>query len=52
MKRVLCVALLLLIGASLPLFAQEQTASIQGAVMDTSGAALPGVTVEAVSTKG
>jgi hypothetical protein len=52
MKRFLCVALLLLIGGAVPLFAQEQTASIQGAVMDTSNAALPGVTVEAVSTRG
>lgn len=45
------VLLLLLIG-TLPLAAQEQTASIQGTVTDQTGAALPGVTVDAVSTKG
>ena len=34
------------------LVAQEQTASIEGTITDQSGAALPGVTVEAVSTNG
>jgi hypothetical protein len=34
---------------SLPLLAQEQTASIQGLITDSTGAALPGVTVEASS---
>ncbi|MEA2237672.1 MAG: hypothetical protein QOC81_2396 [Thermoanaerobaculia bacterium] len=37
----------LLVVMSLPLFAQEQTASIQGLITDSTGAALPGVTVEA-----
>ncbi|HVS32612.1 MAG TPA: TonB-dependent receptor [Thermoanaerobaculia bacterium] len=45
-------ALLLVLIGSLPVMAQEQTASIQGTVTDQSGAALPGVTVEAVSNKG
>jgi hypothetical protein len=39
-------------AAALPLLAQEQTASLQGVVTDQSGAALPGVTVEAVNAKG
>jgi hypothetical protein len=43
------VLLLFILALSLPLFAQEQTASIQGIVTDSSGAALPGVTVEASS---
>jgi hypothetical protein len=34
---------------SLPLLAQEQTASIQGVITDSTGGALPGVTVEASS---
>src|SRR3954452_2908685 len=41
----------LILAMSLPLFAQEQTASIQGLITDSSGAALPGVTVEASSTE-
>ena len=53
MKRFLCLALLLLIvGASAPLIAQEQTASLEGLITDQSGAALPGVTVELTSAKG
>lgn len=40
----LCAALL-----AVPAFAQEQTGAIQGVVRDTSGAVLPGVTVEARS---
>jgi hypothetical protein len=43
---------LLLVLASIPMVAQEQTASIQGVVADGSGAALPGVTVEATSSRG
>src|SRR3954451_5588494 len=39
------------LALSLPLLAQEQTASIQGLITDSSGAALPGVTVEASSTE-
>src|SRR3954470_9327011 len=38
-----------LLALSLPLLAQEQTASIQGVITDSTGAALPGVTVEASS---
>lgn len=38
-----------LIALSLPMFGQEQTASIQGIITDSTGAALPGVTVEASS---
>ena len=37
------------LALSLPLLAQEQTASIQGVITDSTGAALPGVTVEASS---
>ena len=51
MRRFTCVALavaFLVLG--LPLLAQEQTASIQGLITDASGAALPGVTVEASSS--
>jgi hypothetical protein len=44
-----CFLLLVLATGAL---AQEQTASIQGTAMDASGAALPGVTVEAVNAKG
>jgi hypothetical protein len=52
MARRLIFALVLLLVGALPLAAQEQTSSIQGTVTDQSGAALPGVTVEAVSSKG
>ncbi len=52
MRNFVRFALLLLLIGTLPLAAQEQTASIQGTVTDQSGGALPGVTVEAVSTKG
>jgi hypothetical protein len=46
------VAALLLVVAAIPVVAQEQTSSIEGTIVDGSGAALPGVTVEAVSAKG
>src|SRR3954469_9575815 len=50
MKRISWGTLVVLILAmSLPLLAQEQTASIQGLITDSTGAALPGVTVEASS---
>ncbi|HKR66838.1 MAG TPA: TonB-dependent receptor [Thermoanaerobaculia bacterium] len=45
-------ALLLLVVAAMPTMAQETTAAIQGTVMDAQGAALPGVTVEAMNAKG
>lgn len=47
-------ALVLLIGVALalPAFAQEQRASIEGIVTDSSAAVLPGVTVEARSASG
>jgi Carboxypeptidase regulatory-like domain len=45
--RLVLVGLVLIIGAPAAVFAQ---ASISGVVKDTSGAALPGVTVEAAST--
>ena len=43
-------AVLLLLVGSIPLAAQEQTGAIEGIVKDSSGAVLPGVTVEATST--
>jgi outer membrane receptor protein involved in Fe transport len=45
-------AMLLLVFAAIPVAAQEQTAAVEGMVMDQSGAALPGATVEAVSARG
>jgi hypothetical protein len=42
-------ALACVLALSLPAFAQEQTGSISGTVTDSSGAVLPGVTVEAKS---
>ena len=42
-------ALACVLALSLPALAQEQTGSIAGNVKDTSGAVLPGVTVEAKS---
>ena len=44
--------LMLLVLIAVPAFAQEQTASIQGQVTDSTGAALPGVMVTAVSQQG
>ena len=46
------MAALLLVLTAFPVLAQEQTSSIEGTIMDGSGAALPGVTVEAVNAKG
>ena len=46
------VAALLLVVAAIPVVAQEQTSSIEGSIVDGSGAALPGVTVEAVNNRG
>ena len=43
------IALLLLVG-SLPVAAQEQTGAVEGVIKDSSGAVLPGVTVEAVGS--
>ncbi len=43
-------AVMLLLVGSIPLAAQEQTGSIEGTVKDSSGAVLPGVTVEATGT--
>jgi hypothetical protein len=53
-KRSLLVffALLLLIAGALPVMAQEQTATIRGTITDAQGAALPGVSVEAVNERG
>ena len=44
------VTLVLALLLSTPAWAQEQRGSIEGVVTDTSGAAMPGVTVEARST--
>ena len=44
-----CAALFAVLLLALPAVAQEQTGSIQGVVKDSSGAVLPGVTVEARS---
>jgi hypothetical protein len=46
------IATLLLFGTALPAFAQSQAinGSIEGTVKDTSGAALPGVTVTVTNT--
>ncbi len=47
-KGLVCaLALLLVVGAAGAAWAQEQTGGIQGVVKDSSGAVLPGVTVEA-----
>lgn len=51
-NRVLGLVALLLLLATMPVVAQETTAAIQGDVTDASGAALPGVTVEAMNVKG
>jgi len=46
---VIALALLLVVGLSGATWAQEQAGGIQGVVKDSSGAVLPGVTVEAKS---
>ncbi len=43
------LAVLLLLLGTLPLAAQEQTGSIEGLIKDSTGAVIPGVTVEATS---
>src|SRR5687768_2368910 len=50
--RITATLLLAALGAVVPLRAQEQRASIEGTVTDSSGAALPGATVEARSEAG
>ncbi|HSP33628.1 MAG TPA: TonB-dependent receptor [Thermoanaerobaculia bacterium] len=52
MKRLTSIAALLLLLITVGAIAQEQTATIQGTATDASGAALPGVTVEALNTRG
>jgi hypothetical protein len=53
MKRALApVFAILVLLAGTALFGQEQTSAIEGTVVDQSGAAMAGVTVEAVSNKG
>jgi len=52
-RRLLSVGVVvLLLLSAMPLIAQEQTSSIEGSVSDASGAALPGVTIEAVNARG
>ncbi|MFZ2492201.1 MAG: TonB-dependent receptor [Thermoanaerobaculia bacterium] len=51
-NRFLHFVLLLVLVAATPLFAQETTGHITGTVVDASGAAMPGVTVEAVNQRG
>src|SRR6266550_6403649 len=46
------IAATFLIALAVPICAQEQTATIEGAITDGTGAALPGVTVEAVGANG
>jgi hypothetical protein len=46
------LVLLMALVVALPVLAQEQRASIEGTVTDSSGAVLPGVTVEARSAGG
>src|SRR6266511_1375450 len=47
--RALVVVVVFAVPGSLPAIAQEQGGSIQGIVKDSSGAVLPGVTIEARS---
>ena len=44
--------LLLIIGLAVPAWAQDQRGSIEGVVRDSSGAVLPGATVDAQSNVG
>jgi outer membrane receptor protein involved in Fe transport len=50
MFRRALLALACVLAVTLPGYAQEQTGSIQGTVKDSTGAVLPGVTVELVNT--
>jgi hypothetical protein len=52
MRRFLVLAIAVLLLSAVSAVAQETTAAIQGTITDSSGAALPGVTVEAVSSRG
>ena len=52
MRLPTCSALLCAVLLACPLAAQEQRGGIQGIVKDTSGAVVPGVTVEARSSAG
>jgi Carboxypeptidase regulatory-like domain/TonB-dependent Receptor Plug Domain len=53
MRRFYCLfAVSILLFGTLPLMAQEQTASLEGVVTDPQGGAVPGVTVEAVGAGG
>ena len=47
-----CVVLLFALFVAVPATAQEQRGSIEGVVKDSSGAVLPGATVEAKSAAG
>jgi hypothetical protein len=49
MKRSFLTLLAVLLLVAMPLAAQEQTGAIEGVIKDSSGAVLPGVTVEAQS---
>lgn len=52
-RRFLSISVIvLLLLSAMPLIAQEQTSSIEGTVTDASGAALPGVSIEAVNARG
>ncbi|HVS30444.1 MAG TPA: carboxypeptidase-like regulatory domain-containing protein, partial [Thermoanaerobaculia bacterium] len=52
MRNLRCLAALLVLLLAMPTVAQETTSSIQGTVTDQTGAALPGVSVEALNTRG
>ena len=52
MHKIVAAVAILMLSIAIPVAAQEQTAAIQGTVTDRSGAALPGVTVEAVNNRG
>ena len=51
-SRFLFLAIAVFLLSAIPVVAQETTASISGVVTDPSGAALPGVSVEAVNNRG
>lgn len=50
-RSVLFIAAALLLAAALPISAQEYRVTLSGTITDTSGAALPGVTVTIVETR-